>query len=130
MAADRRIRVPAALRHLAEVRAFVRGCAIEAAAPETCVDDLVQAVDEAATNIVVHGYAGRDGWFDVAVVAEPGQLVVTLQDEAPAFDPTSVPEPDLTVPPDRHRPGGMGITSSVSPPTGSPMDRAPAAATY
>ena len=108
-ATDRRIRVPAELRHLEEVRAFIRTCALESSAPETCVDDLVQAVDEAATNVIVHGYAGREGWLDVAVSPEPGQLVVTLQDEAPAFDPTAVPEPDLTVPPERRRPGGMGI---------------------
>ncbi len=108
-ATDRRIRVPADLRRLQEVRAFVRTCALEASAPHTSVEDLVHAVDEAATNIIVHGYAGRKGWLDVAVSPEPGQLVVTLQDEAPVFDPTAVPQPDMTVPPDQRRPGGMGI---------------------
>ena len=33
----------------------------------------------------------------------------TVTDEAPAFDPTRVPEPDLSIPPEHRRPGGMGI---------------------
>jgi anti-sigma regulatory factor (Ser/Thr protein kinase) len=36
-------------------------------------------------------------------------IVITLEDRAPVFDPTAVPSPDLSVPPQHRRPGGMGI---------------------
>ena len=101
------LRIEADLRRLAEVRQFVRVAA--AAAPADCVDDLVQAVDEAATNAINHGYRGDDGWLDVDIEVADGRCVVTLEDGATPFDPTTVPEPDLSVPPLARRPGGMGI---------------------
>lgn len=104
-----RLRVPAELDRLAEVRVLARDVAHDIGAPQVCVDDVVQAVDEAATNIIVHGYAGAEGWLDVAVERDGDTITITLQDEAPPFDPTAVPEPDLTIDPDERTPGGMGI---------------------
>jgi anti-sigma regulatory factor (Ser/Thr protein kinase) len=109
MTGQRRLRIPADLGRLAEVRGFVRDVAESSDAPPACMDDLVQAVDEAASNVIRHGYAGSQGWIDVAAELVGDRIVVTLEDEAPAFDPTAVPEPDLGVPPERRRPGGMGI---------------------
>jgi len=109
MVIERRLRIPAEVERLAEVRAAVRSVAEDCAAPEGCEDDLVQAVDEAATNAIVHGYRGAPGWLDVSVRKVGDRIVITLSDRAPAFDPTGIPEPDLAVPPDRRRPGGMGI---------------------
>jgi serine/threonine-protein kinase RsbW len=107
----RRLRIPADLDRLAEMRALVRGAvdAIDPAADETCQDDLVQAVDEAATNVITHGYRGGPGWLDVGVGLADDRFVVTIEDAAPAFDPTAVPAPDLGVPPLARRPGGMGV---------------------
>jgi serine/threonine-protein kinase RsbW len=107
----RRLRIPAELERLAEMRALVRGAvdAIDPAADETCQDDLVQAVDEAATNAIVHGYRGADGWLEVDIARIDDRLVITLEDGAPAFDPTLVREPDLSVAPEARTPGGMGI---------------------
>jgi serine/threonine-protein kinase RsbW len=106
---ERRLRIPADLDRLAEVRTLVRDVAILYGAPPTCLDDLVQAVDEAATNVIVHGYRGEAGWLEVTTELVGDRIVVTLEDEAPAFDPTAVAEPDLTVPPEHRRPGGMGV---------------------
>jgi serine/threonine-protein kinase RsbW len=105
----RTLRVPADLARLADVRHFVREAAASADAPIDCLDDLVQAVDEATTNAVVHGYRGDRGELEVAVGFDGERFVVTIEDEAPPFDPTSWPEPDLSVPPERREPGGMGV---------------------
>ncbi|HEX7222958.1 MAG TPA: ATP-binding protein [Candidatus Limnocylindrales bacterium] len=106
-----RLRVPAELGRVAELRHFVRDAARDAGAPVECLEDLVQAVDEAATNAIIHGYRGEPGWLEVraAVDREGDEFVVTLEDAAPAFDPTSCPEPDLTIPPMARKPGGMGV---------------------
>ena len=101
--------VPAELDRLADIRALVREVAIEGGAPPVCLDDLVQAVDEAATNIVVHGYGHGGGPIDVDARVEDENVVIELRDRAPAFDPTEVPEPDLSIPPLQRRPGGMGL---------------------
>jgi serine/threonine-protein kinase RsbW len=103
------MRIPSDVGRLAEVRTMVRSTALAAGADQAFVDDLVQAVDETATNAIVHGHAGRPGWVEVGVASEGDRLVVTIEDDAPPFDPTTVPVPDLGVPPERRRPGGMGV---------------------
>ena len=103
------IRIDADLDRLAEVRRFVREQAAVAEAPVECLDDLVQAVDEASTNVITHGYRGAEGWLQIGVELADDRFIVTIEDAAPTFDPTLIPEPDLSVPPMARRPGGMGV---------------------
>ncbi len=103
------LRIDADLAGLADVRRFVRERAAAAHAPVECLDDLVQAVDEASTNVIVHGYHGRPGWVDISVELDEDRFVVVIKDAAPPFDPTKVPEPDLSIAPMARKPGGMGI---------------------
>lgn len=109
MTVSGRLRIDADLHRLAELRAFVREQAMAANAPTECVEDLVQAVDEAATNVIRHGYRGADGWLDVGMSTDGDRFLVIIEDVAPPFDPTTVPEPDLTIPPMARVPGGMGV---------------------
>lgn len=106
---QRRLRIPADLGRLAEVRALVRDVSRAAGAASDSTDDMVQAVDEAATNTIVHGFSGRPGWLEISIDVVGPDLVVTLQDDAPTFDPTAVPEPDMRVPALVRGPGGMGV---------------------
>jgi serine/threonine-protein kinase RsbW len=103
------LRIAADLDRLADIRRFIREQAAGAQAPVECLDDLVQAVDEASTNVIVHGYGGRPGWLEIRIELEDDRFVVRLEDEARPFDPTRVPEPDLSIPPMARKPGGMGI---------------------
>jgi serine/threonine-protein kinase RsbW len=104
-----RLRIAAEVDALARLRDVVRETAGAIGAERGFVDDLVQAVDEAATNIIVHGYAGEPGAIVITLECDEGRCVITLEDAAPTFDPTAVPEPDMSIPPDHRRPGGMGI---------------------
>jgi anti-sigma regulatory factor (Ser/Thr protein kinase) len=106
---SRSLRIPADLSRLIDVRELVRSAAAEVDAGPACTADLVQAVDEAATNAIVHGHAGRRGWVEVVVSTDDDRLIVTIADDAQAFDPTTVETPDLTVHPRERRPGGMGV---------------------
>ena len=105
----RRLEIPADVERLADVRAVIRDMAKACDAPVSGMDDLVQAVDEAVTNIIVHGYRGEPGTIAVTAELVGDDIVITIEDRAPTFDPTTVPPPDLTIPPDRRRPGGMGV---------------------
>jgi serine/threonine-protein kinase RsbW len=109
MVESRRLRIPADLERVSEVRAAVREVAVGCDAPEACESDLVQAVDEAVTNAILHGYRGSPGWLDVTVERVGDDIVITVEDTAPGFDPSSLPEPDVTTPPAHRRPGGMGV---------------------
>jgi serine/threonine-protein kinase RsbW len=109
VAVRRHVRVPAELERLAEIRAIVREVCGDCDAPGDCMGDLVQAVDEAASNIIRHGYRGRLGTIELTAELVGDDIVITLQDEAPPFDPTAVPSPDLSIHPGQRTPGGMGI---------------------
>ncbi len=106
---DGQLRIDADLDQLGDVRQFIRRRVASGNPPADCVDDLVQAVDEAVTNVIIHGYQGQPGWLQVSVATEDDRFVVTIQDQCRPFDPTTVPEPDLAVPPMDRTPGGMGI---------------------
>jgi anti-sigma regulatory factor (Ser/Thr protein kinase) len=103
------LRVPAEPGELSRIRRFVETQATELGADAGSVADVVQAVDESVTNIIKHGYRGQGGVVEVAVGTDGPALVVRLRDNAPSFDPTLVPTPDLDVPIERRRLGGMGV---------------------
>jgi serine/threonine-protein kinase RsbW len=103
------ITIHAGLDHLAAVRAFVRAQTTPAGADAEATADLVQAVDELVCNILEHGYAGGPGDVEVAFLRSPGMLAFRIRDDAPPFDPRTVPEPPLDLPLAQRRLGGMGV---------------------
>jgi serine/threonine-protein kinase RsbW len=105
----RSVSIPADLERLAELRAVVREVAQDCDAPADCIGDLVQAVDEAAANIIRYGYRGGPGDIDMTAELFGDDIVITLEDRAPEFDPLTVRPPDLSIRPRDRKPGGMGI---------------------
>lgn len=69
------------------------------------------AVDEIATNVVVHGYrkAGQEGELELESTTDAETLTVFLYDTAPPFDPLSAPTPDVTAPLADRSVGGLGV---------------------
>lgn len=103
------LRVSAHLKNLTLIRRFIeQGAAALGASPEA-VDDLVLAVDEAVTNVIIHGYHSEPGTIDIELRREGDMLVILLGDQAPPFDPNTVPPPDISVPLERRPFGGLGV---------------------
>jgi anti-sigma regulatory factor (Ser/Thr protein kinase) len=75
----------------------------------SATDDLVQAVDESVTNVIRHGYQGMPGRLEVFVERRGPDLIVSIRDDAPTFDPTGHDVQDLEVPLTGRRLGGFGI---------------------
>jgi serine/threonine-protein kinase RsbW len=68
------------------------------------------AVDEAATNIIEHGYGGEDqGEITCQCDILPEGLRVILKDHAQPFEPGAIPEPTLNAPLEEVRPRGLGL---------------------
>lgn len=103
------LRVEAELSALATVREFVRDSGTALGAPPEAIADLVLAVDEAVTNIIMHGYRNAGGTVEIEVSMENGDLLVRLCDEATDFDPTRVPPPNLSLPLEERSIGGLGV---------------------
>jgi len=77
-------------------------------APEAILDTQL-AVEEAITNIIVHGYKRPDGEIQVICSGMSDAIEIRIVDSAPPFDPLSLPEPDLSSTVSERRIGGLGI---------------------
>ena len=106
---DFSLSVSAEVANLAVIRHFVEDRASDLKADRKAIDDMLQAVEEAAANIIFHGYHGQPGDIEIEMGQEQGALVVRLRDQALPFDPTRVPPPDLTSPLETRRFGGLGV---------------------
>lgn len=103
------LRVTADLENLNTIRDFVEQYAVALGMPPADVYGVVLAVDEAATNICVHGYKGQPGIIEVSLEHDEQFLIIRIRDEAPQFDPTSLPPPNLSGTIEERALGGMGI---------------------
>jgi anti-anti-sigma factor len=96
--------VPAALVACRDARARVSEFATSVGCDHATLDDIRLAIGEAVSNAVRHGNC-NGGHIAVDCRADEGLLVVMLKYASQAFDPDSVPVPDLDDPPE----GRMGI---------------------
>ena len=72
--------------------------------------DMYVAVEELVSNVIRHG--GRPGIrprITVTAGLTDNELQVTVADNAPAFNPLTVPPPDITQPLEERDIGGLGI---------------------
>ena len=113
-------RSPRAVRHRVSVPASYAGMkdlfdeccrfAEQNAVSDAVRHDMYVAVEELVSNVIRHG--GRPGVrprVTVAVALTPTELRVIVADNAPAFNPLTVPPPDLTQPLEERELGGLGI---------------------
>lgn len=104
-----RIERPARMEYLRELVDVVVRAAADAGAAESVRHDLRLAVEEACTNVIVHGY-GPDatGPIGLTVTVEPDQIVVQIDDRAPPFPPDTAPPAPVSEPWQTRRAGGLG----------------------
>lgn len=99
----------ATLRDLNDMRDFLEGAILTLGGDDDTAGDLVLAVNEAVTNVLLHGYDDHPGAVSLCVEAEGQDLLVRLSDDAPLFDPTTVPTPDINLPLEDRPLGGLGV---------------------
>ena len=102
------------LDSLEPIREFVAQTAADAGLDRSAVYKLCLAVDEIATNVVMHGYeeAGLTGDIVVRVGNLDNSFQVFLQDHGQAYDPHMHHQQagtDLDLPLEDRRLGGLGI---------------------
>ncbi len=109
---------PAVLDSLGAIRVWVREAAQAAGLGGRPAHRLELAVDEIATNAIVHGHeeANRTGELFLSGEYDPALLRLVLEDGAAPFDPLAHPVPDaaaLERPLEERPVGGLGILLAV-----------------
>jgi anti-sigma regulatory factor (Ser/Thr protein kinase) len=68
-------------------------------------------LDELFTNVVKYGYEGAaaQGHIEVALSLEADRLIIEFVDDGGPFDPLASPAPDLDLPAEERKIGGVGI---------------------
>ncbi len=106
--------LPGELASLSPIGRYVMDAAAAAGLDRAAAYKLRLAVDEIATNVVVHGYqeVALDGALTVSATIDDRALTIVVEDTARPFDPTafSLPdEEDLDLPLDERPIGGLGV---------------------
>ena len=106
--------LPGQLESLSVIGRYVAAAAATAGLGREATYKLRLAVDEIATNAVVHGYqeAGIDGPVAVSATIDERSLLIAVEDTARPFDPTVMTLPDeeeLDLPLEERSIGGLGV---------------------
>lgn len=107
---ERTLQVHSRLDRLEEIGTFILQAAQDSGLGAREAFQVRLAVDEAVTNAIKYAYGGReDGLVTVRCWQEAGYLVITIADQGPPFDPTSLPPPDISSDWDKRPIGGLGV---------------------
>lgn len=104
------LRVPSRTEFLALVRDVTRRIAELAGFDGPQAEQLSLAVDEAATNVIEHAYAGAaNRAFEIHYEDRGNDLRIEVVDDGARVDPESVPKVDLRRYASERRTGGLGV---------------------
>jgi anti-sigma regulatory factor (Ser/Thr protein kinase) len=104
--------VPGTLDSLGNISQYVIAAATAAGLDKKTSYRLRLAVDEIATNIIVHGYeeAEREGSLEVQADINEQDLTILIEDTGVPYDPTQKQPPtDLDLPLEERQIGGLGV---------------------
>lgn len=108
--------VEGTLDSLSPIAKYVLAAAAAAELDKKTSYRLRLAVDEIATNIIVHGYeeAGREGMVVCQAILTDDSLTITLEDTGEFYDPTKQALPDdMDLPMEQRKIGGLGVYLTI-----------------
>jgi len=74
------------------------------------INSVILMLDELITNVVMHGFGDSgQGTIEVMLKVDAGALEAVVRDSARAFDPFSIPEPDISLAAEDRGIGGLGV---------------------
>ncbi|MFM9264568.1 ATP-binding protein [Tychonema sp. BBK16] len=108
--------VPGQLDFLSQIAQYVLAAAAEANLDKKASYGLRLAVDEIATNIIIHGYeeSGIEGDLELRAELSDRNLTIMIEDTAVTYDPIDHPIPDdLEQHPHEKKIGGLGVYLAI-----------------
>ncbi len=111
MSSERRLRIPATLESIKEAVQFVIEAAQDAGLSDDSIYHCELSLDEILNNIIEHGYAlDKDGQvIDIICQLHDDRLVIIVEDDAPPFNPLTMPDPNPEEELEKRAIGGWGV---------------------
>lgn len=103
------ITVPAQFESVVKLRDHITRIFHKNKVDDTVTNAFKLSIDEAATNIIKHGYDGSQGSITLRTFIYRDRVTVHLIDDGKYFDPMRVREPDLNYYVKTRKKGGLGI---------------------
>ena len=96
---------------IAQLTEWLGQCCAAEGVPADTVFRLTLALEEAVANVIHYAFTGVRPPFVIRVRLEIGteSLAAEIIDNGRPFDPAAAPAPDLAVPIEQRKPGGLGI---------------------
>jgi serine/threonine-protein kinase RsbW len=110
--AGERLALRSSLSDLARVSPWIEYLAAQYAISDNTQFAMNLCLEEVLSNVIRHGYAGQPGrpiLVQFASSPRDGYFTFVVEDEAPLFDPLTVPEPPVPRSLDETHVGGNGI---------------------
>jgi serine/threonine-protein kinase RsbW len=104
-----KLHVNADLENLSIITDFTTASVRELGLSEKGVFQLELAVDEVASNIILHGYTHQTGPIHLSIWKEKDRIIIQIKDRGEPFNPLEADKPDLGAPLEERSPGGLGI---------------------
>lgn len=104
-----KLHVNADLENLSIIADFTTARARELGLSEKGVFQLELAVDEVASNIILHGYAHQTGPIHLTIFKENERIIIQIKDRGEPFNPLEADNPNLGAPLEERSPGGLGV---------------------
>jgi serine/threonine-protein kinase RsbW len=102
--------LPAVLTNLGPMMAFITDASQNMGFDDKKIFHIKLASEEILVNIVNYSYPGGQGDIEINVTGRgEDALVVEIADRGIAFDPLSLPEPDIHAPMEKRKIGGLGV---------------------
>ncbi len=103
--------LPARLESLPELMDFISDQAVQKGFSAEAVYHVCLAAEEALVNVINHAYPkASPGDLAVQVASSDAfPLILEIRDQGAAFNPLSLPDPDLDADVSRRKVGGMGV---------------------
>ena len=108
--ARKRLVLPNDTQAVPQLNTFVEEVCEAAGVPTETMLQLQLAVEEVVVNVMNYAYpAGTQGEVTVEAQQRETSVAFCIMDSGKPFDPTTIPEPDITLPANQRSIGGLGM---------------------
>jgi anti-sigma regulatory factor (Ser/Thr protein kinase) len=90
---------------------WIEQCCADSGIGGSVSSRLTLALDEAASNVIRHGFTAQlpPHRLEIDLEIDDQAVIATVIDNGRPFDPTAAGEPDIVLPAEEREPGGLGI---------------------